>query len=548
MEPTSFAFATISIVDICIKYGNDLYARCQAYKLAETEVREDILCIQDHWIKIEHQISALRTVWEALAESLQIHQNLVLQVLQGKLQNAINKLDGLVGIREETPTLDKIVAKRGRAKRLKYAAYAKTSLDGIIDDLEKWRRMFDPSWFFLARIAVPAIDQQLTEKRAAGSKAISTVMHLRHAHETNEKGSTSSTSVFLKTGYEIWERESVALSSISTGRDSDKKVIIDHTPVREQTNLDTATKDVRDLARVLSKIDPALFFLPSCQGVIKVKDPSTGKIKGFDLIFSVPPGLSQTVPRSLRSLLLDQNIKYPLEERFYLAVCLARSIVFLHSSHFVHKNISPENIIVFQPSPNNLGTPLLVGFERFRFSEGQTNMSGDVLWEKNLYRHPRRQGLCPEELYTMQHDIFSVGVCLLEIGLWSSFVSYSENQKPTGPGPELPISEFIAIKDQRKAAAGVKTILIEMAQSRLPELMGKIYTNIVVSCLTCLDKGNEGFGDEREFEDEDGILVGVRYIEKVISLRSRSLRGKSLLISSETDIVRNREDRCVSFA
>lgn len=49
--------------------------------------------------------------------------------------------------------------------------------------------------------------------------------------------------------------------------------------------------------------------------------------------------------------------------------------------------------------------------------------------------------------------------------------------------------------------------------------MGKIYTNIVISCLTCLDKNNEAFGDEREFEDEDGILVGVRYIEKVISLK-----------------------------
>ncbi|KAH0562359.1 hypothetical protein GP486_002950 [Trichoglossum hirsutum] len=496
-------------------------------------MREDILCIEDHWIKIEHQISALRTIWEALAEPLQIHQNLVLQVLQGKLQNAINKLDGLVGIQEETPTLDKIIAKRGQARRLKYAAYAKASLDSIIDDLEKWRRMFDPSWFFLARTAVPAIDQQLAEKRAAGSKAISTVMQLRHAHEMNEKGSISPTSVFLETGYEIWERETVALSSISTGYDTNKKVIIDHTPVREQTNLDTTTKNVRDLARVLSKVDPTLFFLPSCQGVIKVKDPSTGKIKGFDFIFSIPPGLSQAIPRSLRSLLLDQNIKYPLEERFYLAVCLARSIVFLHSSHFVHKNISPENIVVFQPLSGNLGTPFLVGFERFRFAEGQTNMSGDVLLEKNLYRHPRRQGLYPEELYTMRHDIYSIGVCLLEIGLWSSFISYSENQKPTGPGPELPISEFIATKDLRKAAADVKTILVEMAQSRLPELMGKIYANIVVSCLTCLDKGNEGFGDEKEFEDEDGILVGVRYIEKVISLRSQSLRGKSSLISTK---------------
>jgi hypothetical protein len=35
--------------------------------------------------------------------------------------------------------------------------------------------------------------------------------------------------------------------------------------------------------------------------------------------------------------------------------------------------------------------------------------------------------------------------------------------------------------------------------------------------LTCLDKDNADFGDEREFQDADGILVAVRYIEKVSS-------------------------------
>jgi serine/threonine protein kinase len=201
--------------------------------------------------------------------------------------------------------------------------------------------------------------------------------------------------------------------------------------------------------------------------------------------------------------------------------------VFLHSSRFVHKSISPENIIVLQSSSGKLGTPFLIGFEQFRFAEGRTFMSGDCLWEKNLYRHPRRQGLYPEEQYTMRHDIYSAGVCLLEIGLWSSFVSYSEDQESSTPRPELPISALIGAKDQRKAAADVKAILVEMARSRLPMLMGKIYTDIVVSCLTCLDKNNEGFGDEKEFEDEDGVLVGVRYIEKVILPRSRFLRTRN---------------------
>jgi hypothetical protein len=562
MDPVSFAFAAISMVDICLRqvlrvstcisvmeycvksasrwlirgrYGNDLYTRCQAYQHAKTELREAALCIQDHWIKLKHQISALRTVWESLDERLQIHQHLVLQVLQCKLQSAISKLDGLTSAREKITTWDKIVAK---AKQLKYAAYAKASLDNIISDLDKWQRTFDPSWFFLARIAVPVIDQQLTEQQASESKAISTVRQLRQAHEANKNDSVSPASVFLQKGYErLTERESIVLSSASTGRCLDQRIIIDHIPVTEQADLNGTTRDVRDLARVLSKVDPMLFGLLSCRDVVKVRDSSTEKIAGFDFIFLIPPELSQAVPHSLRSLLLDQRTKYPLNERFDLAVSLARSIVFLHSSRFVHKNISPENIIVFQRSPDELGTPFLVGFERFRFAEGQTVMAGDCLWEKNLYRHPRRQGLHPEEQYRMQHDIYSVGICLLEIGLWSSFVNYSEDQTSITPSPELPISELIAAKDQRKAAVMVKDVLIKMARSRLPILMGKTYTDIVMSCLTCLDKNNEEFGNEREFEDEDGILVGVRYIEKVRSLRSLTLQKYIILTLNEIDIV-----------
>lgn len=485
---------------------------------ADIQLQEAALCIQDCWIKIEHQISALRSVWETLDEQLQEHQSSMMQVLQGKLQNATRKLDSLISIQEEIVTSNKNITKRGGAKRLKYATYAKASLDGIIEDLRKWQTMFDPSWFFLARISGPFIDHQLREEKAAGSRAVSLVRQMRQAHKVPERVSVSSTSIFLQAGYEIMGQHSVNLSSASTGFISDQRVIIDHIPVDEQIDLGAAMTDVRDLARILSTVDTALFGLFCCHGVIKVQDHYAAKVTRFDLIYPIPYELGQAAPLSLRSLITDRSRKYPLDERFRLSVSLARSIVFLHSSRIVHKSISPENIIVLcQPSStsNTLGNTFLVGFERFRFADGRTYMSGDSLWQKNLYRHPGRQGLHPEEFYLMQHDIYSLGVVLLEIGLWSSFVTYSEDQNALGPGPELLISHLIATDDQRKAAAEIKTVLVELARSRLPELMGRIYTDIVVTCLTCLDKDNKGFGDEKEFQDEDGLLVGVRYIEKV---------------------------------
>jgi serine/threonine protein kinase len=129
-------------------------------------------------------------------------------------------------------------------------------------------------------------------------------------------------------------------------------------------------------------------------------------------------------PRSLRTILLANSYQYPLDDRFRLARLLARSVSFLHSSYVVHKNISPETILLLEDSQTGLDAPFLVGFEKFRRAQGRTYMSGDIYWEKNLYRHPKRQGEHPEEQYKMQHDIYSLGVCLLEIGLGASFVRF----------------------------------------------------------------------------------------------------------------------------
>jgi hypothetical protein len=116
----------------------------------------------------------------------------------------------------------------------------------------------------------------------------------------------------------------------------------------------------------------------------------------------------------------------------------------------------------------------------------------------------------------MQHDIYSLGICLLEIGFWASFVEYSQlggtrrfsdllRLPPQIPMPQIP----------RFLLEHGKEHLLSLARSALPQYMGTKYAEVVETCLTCLDPDNADFGDEREFEDEDGIRVGARYIEKV---------------------------------
>jgi hypothetical protein len=178
---------------------------------------------------------------------------------------------------------------------------------------------------------------------------------------------------------------------------------------------------------------------------------------------------------------------------------------------FVHKGIRPENAFCLDDNPSRLGPFYLIGFEHTRLADGRTNRAGESdLW-KDIYKHPSRQGLYPYEDYCMQHDIYSLGVCLLEIGLWKSFITYD-----MGSTPKLD-TKVLDIDEAQGSLSGhaLKDGLLKLAKAELPGSMGCLYAEIVANCLTCLDKENDDFGDRSELEDEDGILIGLRYIEKV---------------------------------
>lgn len=144
-----------------------------------------------------------------------------------------------------------------------------------------------------------------------------------------------------------------------------------------------------------------------------------------------------------------------------------------------------------------------------------TRSSRASAWEKCLYQHSSGTGEITAEDYIMQHDIYSLGVCLLELGLWESFVMYDDKES------HLP-NDGRSANATRTSALGTdlhpsdfKNRLLSLARGELKSRMGSRYSEVVVTCLTCLDPGNADFGDEIEFQDEDGIQVGVRYIEKV---------------------------------
>lgn len=483
----------------------DQYA---TFKGAETEINERVLRIESNWKRTTMQLNFLQQVWETLDEEHQSIQNQILRVLVSKLETAISQIERVQRKKDEN------MGDRNnpvKIKRLKYTL-VKDCLDAAIHDFEAWQKMFDPSWFLIMKVGSLLIDQELVKDDKTEVASLCTAKELRDSLKEEPQIKTS---VFLPEGdLNSAKRQDIPFSTaqIMQRTASSKWFILDSIACDPEVNISVLKKDVRDLARKLSRADPLTFGLFNCRGVVQVTDAAKMKVTSFNFVFRVPEGMEN--PRSLRSILKSADVNLSLSDRFRVALQLATSVSYIHTYAFVHKNIRPETVLIFQTQKSPLGASFLLGFEKFRFADGRTMRFGDCVWEKNLYRHPRRQGLKPEEDYTMQHDIYSLGVCLLEIGLWESFVIYHDEDSHPTPSPVLAILNHTE-KDEIKKAYLVKDILVSLAKQRLPSRMGDIYTEIVVTCLTCLDGNNAVFGDESEFEDADGVLIGVRYIEKV---------------------------------
>jgi len=118
--------------------------------------------------------------------------------------------------------------------------------------------------------------------------------------------------------------------------------------------------------------------------------------------------------------------------------------------------------------------------------------------EANWYRHPERQGK-PKRAFNVEHDLYSVGVVLLEIGLWKTLSTMlkkviDNNRK---------LNTIYDAEESRKQ-------LVKLAgRGPLAQEMGTAYATIVLRCL----QGNFGV-DEEETDDQTAIKRG--YYKNVV--------------------------------
>jgi len=219
------------------------------------------------------------------------------------------------------------------------------------------------------------------------------------------------------------------------------------------------------VARLLNHVPkPEGFRTLHCFGYM---EDAAGIHRRFGLVYRLPN--PNTSSKSLYNLLSDEvtdSYQVPfLGDRFRLALVLVTALYELHLTNWLHKSIRSDNILFFMRKgvdvSSLINSPYLVGFDYSR-PESATEASeqpSDIAFD--LYRHPDyRSG---STTYRREFDIYSIGVVLVEIGLWTKIKSFYQY----GDTPHR-----------------FKQILLEECLGELGSSMGTIYRDAVKVCLS----------------------------------------------------------------
>lgn len=475
----------------------------RAFQDADDRIRDHVIQLDNHCIRLDDQTQVLRLAWDSLDNRHQTHFDDLTQILRTRLQQAS---DALLGAEKKKPRKFGLLRKRSSSNALRYS-FIFEAIDEAVTNIGSWHARFEAAFFLITRVNDPKLEARLDQQQSGPSRPSSRLKNLRRAVRNQPSQQ------FLDSKIEYRSHGLIAESSVALATYESQQVLVDTFIPDSQAELDRTSESIAHLANVLRQSDPNFSGLLSCLGVL-YRPPEYGNTYApkFDMLFAIPSGLEK--PTSLRALLRQKHNDFSVNERLGIATDLAKSLMFVHNSNFVHKNIRPETIVVFSHEGSRVGKVFLQGFEQFRPANGWTRRKGDNFLDKHIYRHPSRQGLHPETDYAMQHDIYSLGVILLEIGLWTSFVDFDSRGKPYLVS-SIAKEDVVADKNDRRRALALKAKLIRIA-AHLPAMMGRIYTEVVLTCLNCLEKTEENiFGQEDDFSDKDGVSVAVRFSETV---------------------------------
>jgi len=206
----------------------------------------------------------------------------------------------------------------------------------------------------------------------------------------------------------------------------------------------------------------------------------------FGLVYDFPQIISPTgqpvtcTATCLQQILKDQRRDQQpcLGDKLKLAYKLASAISSFQKIGWFHKGISSSAVAFFYeadvPFVSSSMDPYLIGFRHSRPNEVLAFTEGPPLtdFDERAYHHP--QYLRNNIPYSFVHECYSLGIVLLEIGLWKPLMKM-------GKFDEMP-------NDQ------VRTRLLDSIVPRLAQSMGIVYMDVVLALL-----------GPKDSEKEDGV-------------------------------------------
>ncbi|KAG9500556.1 hypothetical protein J7337_009037 [Fusarium musae] len=265
---------------------------------------------------------------------------------------------------------------------------------------------------------------------------------------------------------------------------------------------EASQNQIHDLALLLhSEKKPQEFRTLECIAMVDMPVAEEEDAQ-YGLVFKLEEG--QQVHTLLELLSRDGSTPKSLTERLKLVKLLSKTLLFLHLGSWLHKGIRSDNVLFLSSdiSSVDLGAAYIGGFDYSRlFRETRlTQNVGDNRYQ-NLYRHPDHQGLPVQENgesadrppFSYKADLYSLGVILVEIGLWS---------------PIIKLLDARGIQDEDKSPR--KTTLDMIPEVRMS--MGDAFADAASACLR--SDFATGEAEQPESVQETFYLSVVRLLER----------------------------------
>ena len=223
----------------------------------------------------------------------------------------------------------------------------------------------------------------------------------------------------------------------------------------------------------------------------------------YKFMFAHPEGTSPNDPVSLRDIVRGKDPsckRLALSARFQVAQAIKMALAAFHAGRWVHKGLRSESIKFFKKDGVvQYDSPYLADFEYSRPESDETLFTYDDDIEQNVYRHPDRQGP-PSVQFTKIHDIYALGVVLLEIGMWRTASTIYH--------------EYCKVVEHRGGGGGIvgpkicREIFMDKVEGNLPHYMGRAYADAVSACLAGrFDNGISDGAFAMEFHDR--VVEGI---------------------------------------